>query len=56
MGLHVQHGGKRGGRRGAEYPLELVQRGPLPQVEEAVGDVAWLGGCVGHVCHEHGVV
>lgn len=56
MGLHVQHGGECGGWCGAEHPVELVQRGSVPQVEEAVGDMAWLGGCVGHVCDEHGVV
>ncbi len=52
-GLHVQHGGERGGWRGAECAVELVQLESV-QEQQGVGGLAGNGGRVGVGCDESG--
>ena len=52
LGLYIQHGGERGGRRDPERDVELVQLREVSAVRTLLGDVAGLGGRVDHAGDE----
>ena len=56
LGLHVQHGGKRGVRHSAECTVDLVLGAALPKDGQTVDCLARSHRCVDYASHEFGVV